>query len=106
MENDIELKVLLEQFSSNLDKLSKKVDKMLTLNTKIAKSLHLIPVTEKEEREIQLLQRTNLQLAAKVNDDLNAMTPNEDSLHQLSIGAIQISDVFSDALADDYLPKQ
>lgn len=106
MENDTELKALLEQFSSNFDKLSKKVDRMLTLNTKIAKSLHLIPVTEKEERELQLLQRANLQLAAKVNDDLNAMSPKKDSLHQLSIGAIQISDVFSDALADDYLPKR
>lgn len=106
MENNTELKVLLEQFSSNLEKLSKKVDKMLTLNVKIAKSVHLIPVTEKEEREIQLLQRSNLQLAAKVNDDLNAMSPNENSLDQLSIGTIQIADVFSDALADDFLPKQ
>ena len=56
-----------------LSKIDKKLDRILNLLTKIAKTLHLLPVTEKEERDIQLTQRKNLTQAAKVNDDLNKM---------------------------------
>lgn len=87
-----------------LAKLDKKVDKMSTLVTKIAKTLHLIPVTEKEERDIQLTQRKNLQIAAKVNDDLNAMSPDkpEDNTSIFSIYD-QAQNLFGDVIADDFL---
>lgn len=103
MDNILEIKELLTQFVEKVDSLTKKVDKMVLLNTKIAKSLHLIPVTEKEEREIQLLQRKNLQLAAKVNADLAAMEPPAEESAQLSIGSLNVQGVFSDALGDDFL---
>lgn len=96
----------LTEIVESIARLSKKVDKLLTLNTKIAKSLHLIPVTEKEEREIQLLQRTNLQLAAKVNEELAAMQPVEPDFTQLTLGALEVSNVFSDVLGDDYMHKE
>lgn len=89
-----------------VEQLTKKVDKLLTLNTKIAKSLHLLPVTEKEERALQILQRKNLQLAAKVNDDLSAMEVPREDFSQLSINTLNVAGIFSDVLGDDYLPKE
>jgi len=88
-----------------LSKLDKKVDKLLTLNTKIAKCLHLIPVTEKEEREIQALQRKNLQIAAKVNEDLSNMANEPEPFAQLTFGNLQVDALFADVLAEDFLPK-
>lgn len=88
-----------------LAELVKKVDKLLTVNTKIAKCLHLLPVTEREEREIQLLQRKNLALAAKVNQDLNDLEAPKEDLAQLSFGALAVDNVFTDVLGEEFLPK-
>lgn len=88
-----------------LTELVKKVDKLLTVNTKIAKCLHLLPVTEREEREIQLLQRKNLALAAKVNDDLNQMDVPKVDYGQLTLDSLDVQGVFSDVLGSEYLPK-
>lgn len=104
MDDNNEIQALLTEFVEKIDALAKKVDKMVSLNTKIAKSLHLLPVTEKEEREIQLLQRKNLQLAAKVSEDLAAMSPPTEVMSQLSIGTLEIQSIFSDTLGDDFLP--
>jgi hypothetical protein len=69
----------------------------------VAKVLHLLPVTEKEERDLQLLQRKNLHIAAKVNDELNAMEnkPSED----VEVGEMFhiTGNIFSDVLADDFV---
>ena len=97
---------LLCEINEKLDKLSRKMDKLVTLNTKIAKSLHLLPVTEREERELQLLQRTNMQLAAKVNDDLNSLSPKSEEVSQLSVGNLDISSIFADVLGEEYLSKE
>lgn len=88
-----------------LAELVKKVDKLLAINTKIAKCLHLLPVTECEEREIQLTQRKNLALAAKVNEDLNGMEEPKEEYGQLSFGALAVNNVFTDVLGDEFLPK-
>ena len=103
MDDNAKILEYLTEIVSKIDGLTKKVDKMVTLNTKIAKSLHLVPVTEKEERELQMLQRKNLQLAAKVNEDLTAMEPPSETMSQLSVGNLNISDVFSDTLGNDFL---
>lgn len=71
METTPELQTLLE-------KLDKKLDKVLTMQTKIAKALHLLPVTEKEERALQIQQRTNLNQAAKITAELDAMENKTD----------------------------
>ena len=62
-----------EEFEQLLSKIDKKLDKTLNLLTKVAKTLHLLPVTEAEERKIQITQRSNLATAAKINDELNVM---------------------------------
>ena len=49
-----------------LTELDKKLTKILNLQTKIAKALHLVPVTAKEEKNLQILQSKNAQLAAQV----------------------------------------
>lgn len=86
-----------------LSKIDKKQDRILNLLTKIAKTLHLLPVTEKEERDIQLTQRKNLTQAAKVNDDLNKMEnkPSE-SQQDLNLYATP-QEVYGDVLGDDFL---
>lgn len=94
----------IQELIDLIGKLDKKIDKLSNTVNKIAKTLHLIPVTEKEEREIQLTQRKNLQIAAKVNDDLNAMLPDkpEDTGSIFSIYD-QAQNVFGDVVADDFL---
>ena len=57
----------LDDICKKLTAVEKKLDKLLNINTMVAKALHLLPVTEKEEREIQIQQRTNLKLAADVS---------------------------------------
>lgn len=86
-----------------LSKIDKKQDRILNLLTKIAKTLHLLPVTEKEERDIQLTQRKNLSQAAKVNDDLNKME-NKPSESQQSLELYTTpQEVYGDILGDDFL---
>lgn len=91
----------IQELSNKLDTLTKQVSKLLNINTKIAKTLHLIPVTEKEERALQILQRKNLQIAAKVNDELNDMENklNDDYVEDFKFEG----SVFGDVLGDDFL---
>lgn len=92
-----------------LAKLDKKVDRLTNTVTKIAKTLHLIPVTEKEERDFQIMQRTNLGIAAKVSADLDALSPKQDTSDTSYLQSFyaeafsQPEDIFSDVVADDYL---
>ena len=91
----------IQELSNKLDTLTKQVSKLLNINTKIAKTLHLIPVTEKEERALQILQRKNLQLAAKVNDELNDM---ENKLNDEYAEEFKFEgSIFGDVLGDDFL---
>ena len=93
-------------FSERLDKLDKKLDKLTNIVTKIGKALHLVAVTEKEERDIQLLQRRNMELTAKVSEELAAMSPKKelDTPEMLSIfDNFEQSELFGDVLGDDLL---
>lgn len=96
----------MDNFEEVVAKLDKKLDRLTTLVTKIAKTLHLIPVTEKEEREIQLLQRKNLGLAAKVSEELDEMSPKDPSAADSSIFTIYAnmdgSTLYDDVLGDDF----
>lgn len=105
MEDSMLLGERLREISEKIDLLSKKVEKMTTLNTKIAKSLHLLPVSEKEERELQILQRKNLALAAKVNQDLADIAGDATPSGQLTWGNVNITNAFSDVLGDDFIPR-
>lgn len=91
------------------EKLEKKVDKLLNLNTKIAKTLHLVPVTEKEERAIQIMRERNAQQAYKVDEERRDFKNEEDTdLPAPSLETFQqmsIQDVYSDVLTDDMFPK-
>lgn len=89
-----------------LTKIDKKLDKTLNLVTRIGKTLHLIPVSEKEERDIQITQRKNLQLASKVNEDLNAMENKKDEPSQDIFEMFNSKEsIYGDVLADDFLGK-
>lgn len=95
-----------EEIMSVLTKIDKKQDKILSLLTKIAKALHLVPVTEAEERRIQVQQRSNLALSAKINSELNAMENKPDKSEDVPLNLENLigkDDVYSDVLADDYL---
>lgn len=89
-----------------LTALNKKVDKLTNIVTKVGKALHIIAVSEKEERDIQLLQRNNLKLAAKVSEEIAALSPKPDinTPEILSIfDNFEKDELFGDVLGDDYL---
>lgn len=98
-----------EEFEQLLLKLDKKLDKTLNLLTKIAKTLHLLPVTEAEERKIQITQRSNLATAAKINDELNDMQNKTDAeSEQLTLSAIleraaQDDNIYEGIIDHDFL---
>lgn len=94
------------QITDLILKLEKKVDKLTNIVTKMGKALHLIPVSEKEERELQLLQRSNLANAAKVSADLEAMSPPKQSElpEMLTVfDNFERTELFNDVIADDFL---
>lgn len=101
--DDIELTDVM----SYLDTLSKKLDKILNMQTKIAKTLHLIPVTEKEEREIYVARLKNSAQSAKVAEEVSQFQPVKDEAFCVPGLAVFLQDspdgydYFSDILADD-----
>lgn len=89
-----------------LVKLDKKIDRLSNIVTKMGKALHLIQVTEKEEKSIQLLQRANLATAAKVSEEIAAMSPKVDNTmpEMLTVfDKYEKDDLFGDVLGDDFL---
>ena len=60
-----------------LTDIDKKLSKILNLQTKIAKALHLIPITPKEEKELQIVQRKNAQVSAQIYDEIDKMVKVE-----------------------------
>lgn len=96
--------------SEKIEALEKKVDaqtKLIKDTFKIIKSigkaLHLLPTTEKEEREIQIMQRKNINLAAKVNDDLNQMENKVSDENSLGNLFSTVDEIYGDVLAEDIL---
>lgn len=99
----------MEDYKEQLEILTKKVDKLLNLTTKIAKTLHLVPVTEREERNIQIMRERNAQQAYRVNEE-RADMKNEDAdafatVMNMFHSNLTQEDVFSDVLADDLIPQ-
>jgi hypothetical protein len=96
-----------EEIVQKLSNIEKKQDKVLNLLTKISKALHLLPVTEKEERAIQIAQRNALATAAKVNDELNVMeNKSADGIFQLTMDSFAdafTGNVYEDIIDTDYL---
>lgn len=93
-----------------LDKTNKKIDRLTTMVTKIAKTLHLIPVTEKEEKALQITQRTNLAIAAKVSAELDEMSPKDEHADDKFVNGLYASayssspvDIYGDVIADDLI---
>mgnify|MGYP004643048659 CR=1 FL=1 len=90
-----------------LTKIDKKLDKVLNMQTKIAKALHLVPVSKKEERALQIAQNTNAKVALEVADELAAMSAVENpELHSaLSFDDLYTidADIYSGVIGDDIL---
>ena len=92
----------LDDIYKKLTAVEKKLDKLLNINTKVAKALHLLPVTEKEEREIQIQQRTNLKLAADVSYSLDEMQNKDQNSDNHSLTEF-VKDIYADVIGDDFL---
>ena len=90
----------IEQKLTDIDK---KLSKILNLQTKIAKALHLIPVTPKEEKELQLLQRKNSQLTAQVYDELEKMNNPNPEPENSSLFDYGETEVYGDVVGSDFL---
>lgn len=100
--------VMPDDFGQKLDRLSKKVDKMLALETKIAKALHLLPVTEREERDMQATMRGNASQALAVSADMDAKQgkPDPEAPSDPFSGYKTAEALFGDVLADDLMPEE
>lgn len=96
-----------EEILQHLSKIDKKQDKILKLVTMIAKTLHIVPVSEKEEREIQVLQRKNAATIQKIQDEIANMEEKPEESHEtLNFGdLLQASknEIYGDIIGDDYL---
>ena len=96
--------------AEELVRLEKKLDKLLNLNTKIAKTLHLVPVTEKEEKAIQIMRERNTAQAYKVDEERRDFKNEAESeLFAPTLDAIQsmsMQDVYSDVLTSDMFEKE
>lgn len=86
-----------------LNKMEKKLDKILSLNTKIAKVLHLIPITEKEEKAFQIQRANNLNISKKVYDELEEFKKPVESTESTDPFYFSNKDLFSDVVGDDFL---
>lgn len=86
-----------------LNKIEKKLDKILSLNTKIAKVLHLIPITEKEEKAFQIQRANNLNISKKVYDELEEFKKPVESTETTDPFYFSNRDLFSDVVGNDFL---
>lgn len=86
-----------------LNKIEKKLDKILSLNTKIAKVLHLIPITEKEEKAFQIQRANNLNISKKVYDELEQFKKPVESTENTDPFYFSNRDLFSDVVGNDFL---
>lgn len=75
------------------------------LLTTVAKALHLVPVTEKEEQDLQIMRRRNEEQASKVNSQLNAMQNIPDEYEENALGNMfqDTESIYGDIIADDFL---
>lgn len=99
-----------EEILQLLSKIDKKQDKILKLVTTIAKTLHIVPVSEKEEREIQLLQRKNAYTMQKIQEEIaNLEDTSEQAQNFLSISDLFTAtkaDVYEDVIGTDFIAKE
>lgn len=99
-----------EEILQYLSKIDKKLDKTLKLVTTIAKTLHIVPVSEKEEREIQLLQRKNAAVMQKIQEELADLEHQSEkvsnSLSMDDLYEASMADVFGDIIGDDYITPE
>ena len=95
-----------EEIGQLLSKIDKKLDKVLRLTTLVAKTLHIVPVNEKEEKEIQLLQRKNAATIQKVQEEIAALENKDDkpdtSLSFTDLLNASESEIYSDVIGDDF----
>jgi hypothetical protein len=79
----------------------KKQDKILAQQTKILKALHLLPVTEKEERAMQIQQRESAGMALKVAQDLADMAGEKPAAPNSLSEIISAEDPYAGIIGDD-----
>lgn len=96
-----------EEILQFLSKIDKKLDKVLKINTTIAKALHLIPVSEKEEREIQLMQRKNASIMQKIEEEIAALeekpTKNDAQLSINDLFDASQAEIYEDVIGKDFI---
>ena len=94
MENHDSSTELVEKMFKCMKALEKKLDLAL-------KALNLVKVTPEEAKKIQLQQRENMTVQAKVNAELDDMENKDTDKPELVFNTPQ--DIYSDVLGDDIL---
>ena len=94
MENHDVSTELVEKMFKCMKALEKKLDLAL-------KALNLVKVTPEESKKIQLQQRENMTVQAKVNAELDDMENKDTDKPELVFNTPQ--DIYADVLGDDIL---
>lgn len=94
MENHDVSTEIVEKMFKCMKALEKKLDLAL-------KALNLVKVTPEEAKKIQLQQRENMTVQAKVNAELDDMENKDTDKPELVFNTPQ--DIYSDVLGDDIL---
>jgi hypothetical protein len=82
-----------------LDKILQTLEKQNEMLHLVMKALHLVDVTEEEERRIQLQQRNNIAQSEKILEELDKMQNIKDDIKEDPFSGINI---FSDILGNDF----
>ena len=96
-----------EEILQYLSKLDKKLDKITKIVTTVAKTLHVLPVSEKEEREIQIAQRKNAKIMQTIQEELASLEAgpkeNNNFLSFSDLIDFENENVYEDIIGDDYI---
>lgn len=98
---DADLENVLATIVKNQGDIAKKQDRILAQQTRILKALHLLPVTEKEERAMQIRQRESAGIALKVAQDLAEMSGEKPAAPNSLAGILDAEDAYAGIIGDD-----
>jgi len=92
------------ELEAKLAEIVKRQDKILAQQTKIMKALHLLPVTEKEEKAMQIQQRESAGIALKVANDLGEIAGDAKNEQRSLINQLLAEeDPYADVLGSDVM---
>lgn len=90
-----------EELVKEVQELKKIVNAQNRILTKIAKSMYLVPMSDKEAEKFELERRANVEQSIKVHHTVDDRMPTENNYASIFGDISSDMDVFADVIADD-----